>query len=166
MTADEPFWRAKPMAALSTAEWESLCDGCGKCCAFTLENDETGERFSTRVACRLFDTTRCGCGDYDRRFEKVDTCLKITPETIASFDFLPETCGYRRVAAGKDLPEWHHLVCGDRDAVHRLGWSVRGKTISETVVEESGVAYEDYIVVWRRGRRLARRDTPTTGATR
>ena len=148
------------MAALTPAEWESLCDGCGKCCTFTLENDETGELFSTRVACRLFDTAACGCGDYERRFDQVPTCIKITPETVAELTFLPATCAYRRVAAGKDLPEWHHLVCGDREAVHRLGWSVQGQTISETIVDEAGVEYEDYIVEWRRGRRLAK------GATR
>ncbi len=157
MTLDQPFWIAKPLDRLSAAEWESLCDGCGKCCTFTLENDETGERFATRVACRLFDSDACGCGDYANRFNRVPTCIKITADTIATLDFLPDTCAYRLVAAGKPLPDWHHLISGDRAAVHRLGWSVQGRTISEQVVEESGVDYEDYIVVWPREKRPSRR---------
>ena len=156
MTLDQPTWIAKPLDAFTTEEWESLCDGCGKCCTFTLENEDTGERFATRVACRLFDSAACGCADYANRFDRVPTCIRITPAAIGTLDFLPDTCAYRLVATGKPLPEWHHLVCGDPMAVHRLGWSVRGRTISETIVDETGTDYEDYIVVWRRGRRLGR----------
>jgi uncharacterized cysteine cluster protein YcgN (CxxCxxCC family) len=150
MTEAAPFWQTTPLAEMSEAEWESLCDGCGKCCTFTLENEDTGELFNTRVACRLFDSTACGCSDYSQRFVSVPTCIKITPEIAGDLHFLPDTCAYRLVAAGHRLPDWHHLVCGDREAVHRLGWSVRGQTISETVVEASGATLEDHIVVWRR----------------
>ncbi|MDX2102147.1 MAG: YcgN family cysteine cluster protein [Alphaproteobacteria bacterium] len=144
------FWLTKPMEDMTEAEWESLCDGCGKCCTFTLENDDTGDLFRTRVACRLFDSAACGCSDYANRFATVPTCIRLTPATVPTLDFLPVSCAYRLVAAGCDLPDWHHLVSGDRETIHREGWSVRHQTISEAQLEEDGTDPEDYITRWRR----------------
>lgn len=145
----DPFWKRKTLAELSVAEWESLCDGCGKCCTQPLEDDETGEFFSTNIACRLFDSGACACGDYANRWASVPECIKLTADNVDEMDFLPASCAYRLVAAGKDLPDWHHLVCGDRAEIHRRGFSVRDRTISETHVSPD--EYEDFIVTWPDG---------------
>jgi uncharacterized cysteine cluster protein YcgN (CxxCxxCC family) len=142
MTA--PFWKTTPLEAMNAEQWESLCDGCGKCCAFTLEDEETGEIFRTRVACRLFDAAACGCADYDNRFSRVSQCIKVTPRNVRELTFFPVSCAYRLVAQGSDLPDWHHLVCGDREEIHRRGQSIRGQTISEELVDDD--AFEDHIL--------------------
>ena len=141
-----PFWRTKSLSEMTETEWESLCDGCGKCCMNTLEDEDTGAYYATNVACRLFCDATGRCGDYENRFKRVSECLKLTPETVADMAFLPETCGYRRVHEGKDLPDWHVLRCGDPEAIHRAGMSVRGRTVNESGVEEADL--QDYIVIW------------------
>lgn len=142
----DPFWRTTPLEAMSEGQWESLCDGCGKCCTFTLEDEETQEMLDTQVACHLFDPKTCACGDYANRKASVPQCIKVTPENLAELDFFPPSCAYLLVAAGKDLPEWHHLVCGDREEIHRRGYSVRGATISERMVGDDRL--EDFITLW------------------
>lgn len=125
------FWEDKPLTALSRAEWESLCDGCGKCCLHKLEDEETGEIYPTNVACRLLDRRNARCKDYRNRRRLVPDCVRLTPDTLAAIDWLPSTCAYRLVAAGLPLPEWHHLVSGSAETVHEAGISVRGWTVSE-----------------------------------
>ncbi len=139
-----PFWRRKTLAEMSDAEWESLCDGCGQCCKVKLENASTGEVVDTDVACRLLDLQTCRCVDYPNRQKQVPGCLRLTPQLVKSLYWLPETCGYRRVQAGKDLPEWHHLRCGDREAVHREGISVRGTVFSESDFEDLDQVLADW----------------------
>ena len=124
------FWE-KPLAELSRAEWEALCDGCGKCCLHKLEDEETGELFRTNVACKLLDRRTGRCSDYRGRFAYVPDCVRLTLRGIGDLEWLPSTCAYRLRAAGESLPEWHYLICGDREAVHRAGMSVRGWTVSE-----------------------------------
>ncbi|WP_448585997.1 YcgN family cysteine cluster protein [Thermaurantiacus sp.] len=141
------FWERFPLAGLTRAEWEALCDGCGRCCLHKLEDEETGELFLTNVACRLLDRASCRCTDYRQRKLRVPDCVALRPGEIADLDWLPSTCAYRRLDAGRPLPEWHHLVCGDREAVHRAGASVRGWTVSE---EEAG-DLEDHIIGIDRG---------------
>ena len=136
------FWEDKPLEALDRAEWEQLCDGCGKCCIHKLEDEETGEFFATNVACKLLDRHSGRCSDYRHRRAYVPECVRLTPKLAATLDWLPETCAYKLRAEGKPLPEWHHLVSGDPDAVHRAGMSVRGWTISEVDAGE----LEDHIL--------------------
>jgi uncharacterized cysteine cluster protein YcgN (CxxCxxCC family) len=123
----DKFWE-KPLAELNRAEWEALCDGCGKCCLHKLEDEVTGEIFPTNVACKLLDRSSCQCIQYKGRKKLVPDCVRLTPERLAKIDWLPATCAYKLRAEGKPLPEWHYLVSGDRESIHRAGMSVRGWT--------------------------------------
>lgn len=138
--SDAPFWKTKPLAEMSRAEWESLCDGCGRCCLHKLEDIDSGRLFYTSVVCRLFDDERCRCTRYAERNRLVPDCLVLTPDNLDGIDFLPETCAYRLLNEGRDLPDWHPLVSGDPESVHRAGVSVRGKVISETYVHPDDLA--------------------------
>jgi hypothetical protein len=129
--ASAPFWKTKTLAELDPQEWESLCDGCAKCCLIGLEDEDTGEIHLTDVACKLLDGATCQCSDYPNRKSKVPDCVQLTPENVPTLYWLPKTCAYRLVHEGRDLFAWHHLVCGDREAVHRANVSVRGKTRPE-----------------------------------
>ena len=124
------FWE-KPLAQLSRAEWEALCDGCGKCCLHKVEDADTGEIHATNVACKLLDRQTGHCSNYRGRFAFVPDCIRLTPARVGGLEWLPSTCAYRLRAAGEALPEWHYLVCGDREEVHRAGMSVRGWTVGE-----------------------------------
>lgn len=141
-----PFWKHKALGEMTPAEWESLCDGCAKCCLAKLQDAESEELAFTNVACRQLDLDTCRCRNYARRRRYVPACQRLTPANVAAFDWLPSTCAYRLVATGDDLPSWHHLVSGDPDLVHRLGYSVRGKVVSEA---EAG-PLEHHIVEWPR----------------
>jgi uncharacterized cysteine cluster protein YcgN (CxxCxxCC family) len=148
--AREPFWRTKPLGELTPVEWESLCDGCGRCCLIKLQ-DEDGdgdETDYTDVACRLLDLGLCRCTAYARRRELVPGCVVLTPDNLERLHWMPSTCAYRLVAEGRDLPWWHHLVSGDPEDVHRAGISVRGRVVPETRVREEDL--EDHIVAWPR----------------
>jgi hypothetical protein len=166
--ADEtPFWRRLTLAEMSGEQWESLCDGCGRCCLNKLEDEATGEIFWTEVACRLLDEETCRCGDYPHRHARVSDCIALTPENVPGLAWLPPTCGYRLVAEQRDLYWWHPLVSGDPASVHHAGISVRGRTESELdiavekfeehVVEWPGEDPADRIEVAERGRELPRR---------
>jgi uncharacterized protein len=139
------FWERFPLSRLTTAEWEALCDGCGKCCLNKLEDEETGEVVLTRVACRLLDGESCRCAQYPIRHQFVPECIVLTPKTIAdNMYWLPQTCAYRLMAERRPLYDWHPLVSGDPESVHRAGQSVRGITLPEfeIAVEE----WEDHII--------------------
>jgi uncharacterized cysteine cluster protein YcgN (CxxCxxCC family) len=147
MDEETPFWRHKKLSQMTKREWESLCDGCGRCCLNKLEEIETGRTFFTDVACRLFDTQSCRCKDYAGRMAKVPDCVQLTSRNVRRIVWLPPTCAYRLVAEGRDLYWWHHLVSGDRDTVHQAGVSVRGRaTVCETLVPDEKL--EDHIVGW------------------
>lgn len=120
---------------MSVEEWESLCDGCGKCCLVKLVDEDTEELHHTRVACELLDIGACRCSNYDNRHDLVPDCIRLSSDTIETLAWLPTTCAYRRVAAGQDLAWWHPLVSGDPETVHQAGISVRGWAISETKVD-------------------------------
>lgn len=125
------FWEDTPLDQLDRAQWEALCDGCGLCCIHKLEDDETGELMPTNVACRLLDRRTGECSNYRHRRALVPECVRLTPATLATIDWLPGTCAYRLRAEGLPLPDWHYLVSGDRETVHAAGISVRGWTVSE-----------------------------------
>ena len=144
--SEKPFWETKTLRQMSRQEWESLCDGCGKCCLLKLEDEDTGAIAYTRLHCRLFDAATCRCRDYENRQSSVPDCVQLTPAKLAAMQWLPTSCAYRLVHEGSPLPEWHHLVCGDPNRIHALGHSVRGRTVSEDeVFEEDQI---DWIIDW------------------
>ncbi len=124
---------------MSQSEWESLCDGCGRCCLNKLEDWDTGEIHWTNIACRLLDSKTCRCRDYENRLEKVPDCIQLSPEKMDELHWLPPTCAYRLIHEGRELYDWHYLISGDRESVHAAGVSVRGRTITEF-----GLKFEDY----------------------
>jgi uncharacterized protein len=126
-----PFWQTKTLAEMSASEWESLCDGCGRCCMNKIEDADTGEIYLTRVACKLLDLTSCRCSDYENRKKHVPDCIRLTPKSVGNLSWLPATCAYRLRDEGKPLPAWHPLRTGDPDSVHAAGISVRGFAKSE-----------------------------------
>jgi uncharacterized cysteine cluster protein YcgN (CxxCxxCC family) len=145
--APAPFWKAKTLEALNTAEWESLCDGCGRCCLVKLEDEDSGEIHFTDIACKLFNMGTCRCADYAHRHRRVRDCIKLTPATVRSLSWLPPTCAYRLVAEGRDLAWWHPLVSGSAMSVHEAGVSVQGRIgVSEKEVRLAD--YPDHIVDW------------------
>lgn len=130
----EPFWKTKSLQAMSRAEWESLCDGCGRCCLVKLEDEDTGEIHFTDVACKLLDGHSCRCKDYKNRRSIVSDCIKLNARNVGELNWLPETCAYRLLDEGKDLAWWHPLVSGDPETVVKAGVSMRGRTVSEADV--------------------------------
>ena len=126
------FWE-RAIESLDQREWEALCDGCGQCCLHKVEDADTGEVYHTNVACKLLDLKTARCSSYSDRRSYVPDCTRLTARNAGSLEWLPQTCAYRLRAAGEPLPEWHYLVSGDREAVHRAGASVVGRAVSETV---------------------------------
>ena len=142
--APAPFWREKRMSEMTKAEWESLCDGCGRCCLNKLIDEDTNQTVYTDVGCKLLDGATCRCTDYGHRQQRVKDCVRLTWRNAGRLTWLPPTCGYRIVANGGDLPWWHPLVSGDPETVHQAGVSVRGRAVTE---REAG-PLEDHIVRW------------------
>jgi uncharacterized protein len=141
--SDAPFWKTKTLSEMSLSEWESLCDGCGKCCLSKLEDEDTGEIHWTSVACRLFDSGACKCRDYPNRTKKVHDCVQLTPDNVGTISWLPSTCAYRLVHEGRDLFDWHPLISGSAKTVHEAGVSVRGKV---TAFEDDLASTDDYLL--------------------
>lgn len=138
----ERFWNSTPLAEMSRTQWESLCDGCGRCCLHKLEDVDSGIVHYTRVACRLLDLQTCRCSDYTHRSARVVDCEVLAPDNLENLTWLPATCAYRLVFEGKDLPGWHPLVSGDPESVHEAGISVRSLAVSEVDVDD----LEDFLL--------------------
>ncbi len=142
----KPFWQTKKLIEMSPAEWESLCDGCGKCCLNKIEFEDTGEIAFTNVACKLLDLTSCQCSDYKNRKKLVPDCVKLSPKNIERIRWMPSSCAYRLIAEGKPLQNWHPLVSGNPDSVHAAGISMRGRAISELKLTPELDELEDYVL--------------------
>jgi len=133
------FWQTTPLDAMTEEEWESLCDGCGKCCVIKLEDIDDGSIHYTGIGCRLLDGDTCRCTDYPMRKKKVPDCVILSPDRLDSLPWMPATCAYRLLHEGKPLPDWHPLITGDPESTHRAGMSVRGQ-----IIPEDDIAEEDY----------------------
>ncbi len=144
MTEEAPFWRTKTLVQMTREEWESLCDGCGRCCLHKLEYADSGVVEYTNIACRLLDIGSCRCTDYENRRLQVPDCRGLTPETVRATAWLPPSCAYRLLDEGKDLAWWHPLVSGDPNTVHEAGISVRGRVVTEAKAGDE----QDHIVDW------------------
>ena len=146
MSTDRPFWETKSLDEMTNAEWESLCDGCAKCCLLKLEDEDTGDIANTRLHCKLLDAETCRCSDYEDRKAHVPDCIQLTPKKVEAIKWMPASCAYRLVFEGKPLPDWHYLICGDRARIHEEGHSIFGRTVCETTVFEDDQI--DWIVDW------------------
>ncbi len=148
MAKPRPFWKTKTLAEMSESEWESLCDGCGRCCLHKLryedERPDGSDLAFTNVACRLLDLTTCQCKKYATRQDYVPDCVTLTPADLTEIDWLPPSCAYRRLAEGRDLSWWHPLVSGTPDTVHQAGISVTGRVVDERYAGP----LEHHIVEW------------------
>lgn len=135
--SDKPFWETKKLSEMTNAEWESLCDRCGRCCLVVLEDDEErGAYYETDVVCHLFDVKKRRCTDYENRNVRVPTCVRLAPDNVGALDWMPKTCAYRRLARGEGLPEWHPLLTGDPKSVMRAGVAVTTDVESEASVRD------------------------------
>ena len=132
---EKPFWLTKTLDDMTPAEWESLCDGCGRCCLNKIEDEDTGAIHLTKVACKLLDLRSCQCRDYPHRKVHVPDCIQIDPAQVRSLSWLPDSCGYRRVEERRGLDWWHPLVSGSPDTVHEAGISLRGWAKSERTIK-------------------------------
>jgi len=146
MTKTGPFWKTKSLDQLNSKEWELLCDGCGRCCMVKLEDEDTGEIYTTSVSCSLFDIKTCRCMDYANRFEKVSDCLDLDSTKVGALSWLPQTCAYRLRHEGKQLPDWHPLNSQTPQSVIDAGISIVGQTISEDEIDEKKLG--DYLKEW------------------
>ena len=140
MTGDRPFWKSKTLEEMTTEEWESLCDGCGRCCLVKLEDEDTGDYYATDLYCRLFNPETCRCCDYTHRQEHVSDCVKLTPHEARTLKWLPPSCAYRLIAEGKDLEDWHPLISGRSNSVEEAGVSVKGRLFKP----ETDLAFERF----------------------
>lgn len=141
-----PFWKNKTLAEMTPAEWESLCDGCGRCCLLKLEDEDTNALYYTNIACHLLDDESCRCSDYANRVQRIPECLVIQHDNPEHMEIMPTTCAYYLLAKGEDLPDWHPLVTGDPDSVHQAGISVLGKVVSELYIHPDQLT--DHIIDW------------------
>lgn len=146
VNGNRPFWQRKTLEQMTGAEWESLCDGCGRCCLHRLEDEDSGEVYTTNIACRLLDTHSCRCSDYPHRRRHVPDCIQLRAQDARDFHWLPASCAYRTLAEGRPLADWHPLVSGSAETVHTAGISVRDAVISEELVHPDD--FEEHVVTW------------------
>jgi uncharacterized cysteine cluster protein YcgN (CxxCxxCC family) len=139
------FWEQKSLEEMNAEEWESLCDGCAKCCLHKLEDEDTGEVYYTKVVCKYMGDD-CRCTEYEKRNELVPNCVWLTPDKVEEFHWLPSTCAYRLISENKPLADWHPLISGNSDSVHAAGISIKNRALNERFVHEDG--YEEHIIHW------------------
>lgn len=155
-----PFWQTKSLSEMTRPEWESLCDGCAKCCLHKLIDDDEHEEMAdtdylnageqihfTSVACRYLDDNKCECKVYEKRTKLVPNCVQLSQDNLDQIFYMPPSCTYRRLAEGRGMPSWHPLLNNNRKAkMHKSGMSVKAKVVFDDMVDEED--YEDYIVLW------------------
>jgi len=144
MTDPRPFHETKSLQEMTREEWESLCDGCGKCCVVLLQDEGEDTVWRTDVGCRLLDLKTVRCSDYANRHARVPGCVRLTPENIGALHWMPDTCAYRLLHDGKPLYDWHPLISGDPHSVKKAGIGVQGRLVSEADVADEDL--EDHIV--------------------
>ena len=128
------FWEGKTLEQLTDEEWEALCDGCGQCCLYKIEDEDSGDIYLTNVVCRYLDRATGLCQVYDERHVAVPTCIQLNPQNVLKYSWIPPTCAYRLVAEGKPLPDWHPLISGEK-AANQKGLLLGDQIVSETEVE-------------------------------
>ncbi len=138
------FWKTKKLTEMTTEEWESLCDNCGKCCLHKLEDEDTGQIHFTSVVCNLINLKTCRCTRYSERTRLVPECLDLKQHDFAEFNWLPATCAYRLLSDGKPLPDWHPLVSGTVKSVKEVGVSISSYAMKESEIDD----LEDHIIEW------------------
>jgi len=138
------FWETKKLTEMSTEEWESLCDNCGKCCLHKLEDEQTGKIVFTNVACKLLNLKTCRCSNYNKRTQLVPECLDLKQLDFTKYDWLPSTCAYRLLNNNQTLPKWHPLISGSPHSVRRAGISIS----SYAIEKELATNLEDHIIKW------------------
>ena len=144
---EKPFWQTKSLLEMSHEEWESVCDGCAKCCLVQLQDEDTDQLVFTNVVCDLLDTNKCQCTDYANRSERVPECMTLNPTNVmTAAEFAPPTCAYRLLAIGEPLPSWHPLVTGESNSTIESGQSVKNRVTPLSTINQENI--EDYVVDW------------------
>jgi uncharacterized cysteine cluster protein YcgN (CxxCxxCC family) len=137
MSDERPFWERKSLAEMTRAEWESLCDGCGRCCLIVLSDDDEPDFMQeTSLHCRLYDPENRRCSCYEKRTRLVPECVELTPANVADLTFMPKSCAYRRLSEGKGLASWHPLISGRPESVVEVGVAVPVDLTDERLVKE------------------------------
>lgn len=146
MATEKPFWEVTPLTEMTNAQWESLCDGCGKCCVLKLEDVDTGAIYYTDVSCKLLCTKSAQCTNYQERKTHVPDCVILRPDNLEEVHWMPESCAYRRLHEGRDLPPWHPLRVGHKDGMIAANHCVAGHVTPEGAVAEEDMP--DHLFDW------------------
>lgn len=142
----EKFWQEKSLSQMSKEEWESLCDGCGRCCLNKLEDEDSGEIYFTNVVCKLFDNEQCACSDYDNRMNSMPDCMILSVDNVAALEVMPSTCAYSLLWRGKPLPDWHPLITGTKQSVIDADMVISGKVVSEEHIHYEQLP--EHLITW------------------
>lgn len=144
---EQPWWESTPLSAMSETQWESLCDGCGKCCLVKIQDAQTERIYFTDVACQLLDCNSGRCQNYTQRQAIVPDCVKLSKDNLEDLSWMPPDCAYRRLYEHKPLLSWHPLVTGNANSTNDYGAGVAGMPlVSELEVEDNEL--EDHVVTW------------------
>ena len=138
------FWETKKLSEMTIKEWESLCDGCAKCCLNKLEDEDSGEIFFTSAVCDLIDLDTCRCTQYAERTTLVPDCIDLKQHDFSEYTWLPATCAYRLLSNGKKLADWHPLISGTQESVKDAGVSICSFAMKESQIDD----LQEHIIEW------------------